>query len=289
MTLHPRDPYAMPDDIAAVGAAILAPTNPYRLLGEQLVDVFVDVDFAPLYTNHGRAAVSPALLALVTIFQFLEHAPDRQAADAVRVRLDWKYALHLPVTDLGFDFSCLCYFRRRLLEHAQERRLFDTVLERIRGLGLIKARGKQRTDALAVLGAVRDLSRLELVSETLRLALAALERAEPLWTQRQIPASFQTQYLRRAMDYRLSAAQRQAALAEVGQDGAWLLARLAEAPVAAAVEAVQTLATVWAQRTSSKGTASRPRAAVDGVSERIVHAARSWRTAGREAGPSLDR
>jgi transposase len=261
----------MPDDIAAVGAAILAPTNPYRLLGEQLVDVFVDVDFAPLYTNHGRAAVSPALLALVTIFQFLEHAPDRQAADAVRVRLDWKYALHLPVTDLGFDFSCLCYFRRRLLAHAQERRLFDTVLERIRGLGLIKARGKQRTDSIAVLGAVRDLSRLELVWETLRLALGALERAEPLWTQRQVPASFREQYVRRAMDYRLSEAERQTALREVGDDGAWLLERLGEAPAAAGMlEAVQILQAVWTQQYEQQADGVRAREKIVDCPERIV-------------------
>jgi transposase len=249
MTLHPRDPHAIPDDIAAVGAAILAPTNPYRLLGEQLADLFVDIDFAPLYTNHGRAAVSPALLALVTIFQFLEHAPDRQAADAVRVRLDWKYALHLPVADLGFDFSCLSYFRRRLRNHAQERRLFETVLERIRSLGLVKARGKQRTDALAVLGAVRELSRLELASETLRLALVAIEQAAPLWAQRQVPASYRTHYGRQRADYRLTEAQRQTALLEVGQDGAWLLEQLDAAPAAvAALAAVQTLRTVWAQR-----------------------------------------
>src|ERR1700680_1624206 len=120
MTLHPRDPFALPSDIAAVGAAVRAPTNAYRSIGDQLADLLTDLDFAPLYTNHGRAAISPALLALVTVFQFFEDVPDRQAAELVRVRLDWKYALHLPVTDLGFDFSCLCYFRRRLLAHAQE-------------------------------------------------------------------------------------------------------------------------------------------------------------------------
>lgn len=254
MTLHPRDPMALPADIAAVGAMVLAPTNPYRCIGDQLADLLTDIDFAPLYTNHGRAAISPALLALVTIFQFLEDVPDRQAAELVRVRLDWKYALHLPVTDRGFDFSCLCYFRRRLLAHTAERGLFDLVLERIRRLGMLKPRGKQRTDSLGVLGAVRELSRLELVSETLRLALRAVEQAAPLWTQRQVPASFRAQYLHRATDYRLSRAQRQTALVAVGQDGAWLRARLADAPAAVgALEAVATLATVWAQRYEEQG------------------------------------
>src|SRR5487761_1315889 len=81
MTLHPRDPTTMPADIAAVGDAVLGPTNPYRVLGDQLADMFSDVQFAPLYTPHGRAAISPSILALVTIFQFLENVPDRQAAE----------------------------------------------------------------------------------------------------------------------------------------------------------------------------------------------------------------
>lgn len=253
MTLHPRDPAAMPEDIAAVGQAVLEPANPYRLLGDQLADVLTDVDFAPLYRNHGRPALSPALLALVTIFQFLEnpHLPDRQAAEQVRVRLDWKYALHLPLTDSGFDFSDLCHFRRRLLGHREEGLLFARVLERIRDLGLVKRGGKQRTDALAVVGAVRDLSRLELVCETLRLAVRALERAAPLWSQRQLPASFREAYARQATDYRLSETERQAALRQVGQDGAWLLARLAAADAPAGVAglaAITTLGTVWAQQ-----------------------------------------
>src|SRR5487761_1113273 len=167
MTLHPRDPTTMPADIAAVGDAVLGPTNPYRVLGDQLADLFADVDFAPLYTPHGRAAISPSILALVTVFQFLEDVPDRQAAELVRVRLDWKYALHLSLSDAGFDFSCLCYFRRRLLDHQQEGALFETVLARIRALGLVRKRAQHRTDSIAVLGAVKALSRLELVNETL--------------------------------------------------------------------------------------------------------------------------
>jgi hypothetical protein len=158
-----------------------------------------------------------------------------------------------------------------LLAHAQERRLFDTVLERIRGLGLIKARGKQRTDSIAVLGAVRDLSRLELVWETLRLALGALERAEPLWTQRQVPASFREQYVRRAMDYRLSEAERQTALREVGDDGAWLLERLGEAPAAAGMlEAVQILQAVWTQQYEQQADGVRAREKIVDCPERIV-------------------
>jgi transposase len=249
MTLHPRDLTQMPADIAALGQKLLAPDNAYRVIGEQLADILQDAQFAALYDPHGRAAISPGLLALVTLFQFLEDIPDREAAEAVVVRLDWKYALHLELEDTGFDFTCLCYFRRRLLEHAQERLVFEEVLRKIVALGLVKKRGKQRTDSLAVLGAVRALSVLELVSETLRLAVRALTEAVPAWVAQELPSSFVTTYAASRSDYRLSPQERQAALVEVGQDGLWLLARLATAPAAAqALAAVAVLRTVWDQR-----------------------------------------
>jgi transposase len=249
MTLHPRDLSVMPADIAALGQKLLAPSNPYRVIGDQLADILQDAQFAALYEERGRAAISPGLLALVTLFQFLEDIPDREAADAVVVRLDWKYALHLPLEDAGFDFTCLCYFRRRLLDHAQERLVFAEVLRTIEARGLVQKRGKQRTDSLAVLGAVRALSVLELVSETLRLAVRTLAQAAPAWVAQELPRSFVTEYAARRSDYRLSVQERQAALVQVGQDGFWLLARLATAPAAVqALEGVAVLRTVWAQR-----------------------------------------
>jgi transposase len=250
MTLHRRDLAEIPAETAAVGQKVLAPTNPYQVIGDHLADILDDAHFADLYDTTGRAALSPSLLALVTLFQFMENIPDREAAEQVVVRLDWKYALHLPLEDTGFDFSCLCYFRRRLLEHAQERLVFEQILGKIQALGFVKKRGKQRTDSTAVLGAVRQLSALETVTETLRLAVRALAQAAPAWVARELPASFVQAYAHSRSDYRLSAEERAAALQQVGQDGVWLLERLdATAPAALRdLEAIQVLRTVWEQR-----------------------------------------
>ena len=130
----------------------------------------------------------------MTLFQFRENIPAREAAEQVVVRLAWTYALHLPLEDTGFDFSFLCYFRRRLLEHTQERLVFEQILGKIQALGCVKKRGKQRTDALAVLGAVRPLSALETVTETLRRAVRALAQVAPDWVAREVPASFVEAY-----------------------------------------------------------------------------------------------
>src|SRR5579859_7814335 len=222
MTLHRRDLGEMPADIAAVGQQLLPATNAYRVIGDHLADVLDDAHFADLYAATGRAAISPSLLALVTLFQFLENIPDREAAEQVVVRLDWKYALHLPLGHAGFDYSCLCYFRRRVLAHQQEAVIFDTILRKVEALGFIKKRGKQRTDSMAVLGAVRQLSQLETVTETLRLAVRALEQADAVWLACAVPASFREQYADLRPDYRLSAAEQAALLRQVGQDGYWL-------------------------------------------------------------------
>jgi transposase len=199
MTLQARDGAPMPADTGELGRALLRADDPYRVLGERLADVVRDEDFAGLYEPTGRAALSPAMLALVTVFQFLEGVPDRQAARAVAVRLDWKYALHLPLGYRGFDFTCLHYFRPRVLDGGRETLLFEAVLARARALGFLKTR-TQRTDATAVLAAVRELSRLETVSEALRLAVAALEQADRGWTRATLPPGFRERHARTVPD-----------------------------------------------------------------------------------------
>jgi transposase len=118
---------------------------------------------------------------LVTIMPCREPLADRQAAEAVRARIDWKYLLELELTDPGVDFSVLSEFRDRLLAGSTAALLLDRWLERCRAIGLLKARGQQRTDATHVLVAIRVFNRLELVAETLRAALNDLATVAPDW------------------------------------------------------------------------------------------------------------
>lgn len=124
-----------------------------------------------MFSERGQPAQSPSLLAFVIILQFAEGLTDRQAADAVRGRIDWKYALGLDLTDPGFDFSILSEFRARLVAEAAEDRLLTPLLKLFQARGLLKAGARQRTDSTHVLAAIRQLNRLELVGETLRAAL----------------------------------------------------------------------------------------------------------------------
>jgi transposase len=173
----------------------------------------------------GKPGISPAQLAMVTVLQFAENLTDRQAADAVRGRLDWKYCLGLSLEDEGFDFSVLSEFRARLVAGGLERAILDLLLGRLKGLGLVRAGGRQRTDSTHVLAAIRGLNRVELAGETVRAALEALAAAAPDWLAGVIDASWQEVYGQRIDTLRLPASETALSkLAEqYGRDGYHLL------------------------------------------------------------------
>lgn len=173
----------------------------------------------------------------MTILQFRENLPDRQAAEAVRARIDWKYLLGLELTDPGFDFSVLSEFRARLLASGAEERLLAKLLERCCELELVKAHGKQRTDATRVWAAIRVLNRLELIGETIRAALNELSTIAPEWLQKIAPNDWYQRYGRRIEDDRLPQSQaKRAAYAQImGEDGFYLLDQ----------RAAQTISTEW--------------------------------------------
>lgn len=181
MSLKPSLIEAIPSETIRVARAAFPKGNLYLSMRDELGVLFRDADFAELFPRRGQPAFAPWRLALITIMQFLENLSDRQTADAVRSRIDWKYALSLELTDSGFDYSVLSGFRERLITNEQQSLLFDRVIELLRAKNLLKARGKQRTDSTHVLASIRVMNRLELVAETLRAALNELTAAAPIW------------------------------------------------------------------------------------------------------------
>src|SRR5258706_3760908 len=154
MSLYPHVIAPVPDETARVARAAFPKGHPYLTFRDALGTIFQDEGFAALFPAWGQPGLPPWRLALVTIMQFREPLADRQAAEAVRARIDWKYLLGLELTDPGFDFSVLSEFRDRLLAGDAAERLLEPLLERCRAMGLLKARGQQRTDATHVLAAI---------------------------------------------------------------------------------------------------------------------------------------
>lgn len=240
----------IPADTARVGREILAADDPYRLIGDGVNDFLSLKDFTGMYSELGRGGICPIILSLITVFQFLENIPDRVAARRAVTCIDWKYALHLPLTWIGFNFSDLSNFRRRLLEHSAERLIFEKVLDWVRSMGFLNKHGKQRSDSTHLLGCVERLSRLELVWETLRVTLRAIEATEPEWYAEVIPAAFHEAYVKRHSDWRLSKKEVKVEMQKTGRDGFWLLDHLNDSTPQSilGLAEVETWRTVWSQQ-----------------------------------------
>lgn len=253
MCLHSASPLPVPGDTAHVARLAFPHGNLLLSLRNKLGPIFDDGRFAYLFPAKGQPAEAPWRLALVTLLQFAEELPDRQAADMVRSRIDWKYLLGLPLADAGFDSTVLSEFRSRLVAGAAERLLLDAVLEIAATHRLLKAGGRQRTDSTHVLAAARAMNRIECVHETLRHALEVLALAAPEWLLSQVLPHWAQAYERRAFDERLprTAAKRAAWVQQMGEDGHHLLTALV-APTAPEwlrhLPAAEMLRQVWIQQ-----------------------------------------
>jgi transposase len=249
MCLKPQPPRPIPEETKALVGRMLDERTVYRFVGDVLFDRFHDEDFADLYSYTGQPAISPVLLSFVLIFKSLERCSNRQAANNVRFRLDWKYALHLPLDYAGFDQNVIAEFRHRLLDNGVEARIFNAIFKELRELGYYKPRGIQHTDSIAIETHYRTLHRIELMVETLRKAVHDLLREAPDWTRATLPGVWEERYSQRCKSERMKEEERQALSVTVGDDGQWLLERLEQddAGDLRDIDAVETLRDVWSR------------------------------------------
>jgi transposase len=253
VSLHAQPAFPIPTETERVARAAFPKGTLCLHITDALGVIFCDEQFAALYPKRGQPAEAPARLALVTLLQFVENLSDRQAADAVRGRIDWKYALALELTDPGFDHTVLSEFRTRLVEGKIERLLLDTLLERFKELDLLKTRGRQRTDSTHVMAAVRSMNRLERVAETLRAALNELAVKAPQWLQTLSPPEWFQRYGSRVENYQLPKTEsgRQELARVVAADGEKLLAVIDAAvdqSELAQLPAIVLLRRLWAEQ-----------------------------------------
>jgi len=258
MSLHPQIIGSVPEETARVARAAFPKGNLYLQIRQELGTIYEDSYFADLFPKVGQPAEAPWRLVLVCIVQFLEGLSDRQAAEAVRSRIDLKYLLGLELTDPGFDFSVLSEFRVRLLTHEAGDQLLDRLLAYFKERGWLKERGRQRTDSTHVLAAIRLLNRLECLGETMRAALNSLATVAPDWLRAWVPAEWFDRYSVRIEEYRLpkGEAERKRYAEQIGADGSLLLTRVYDETAPAwlrEVPAVQILRQTWVHQFCVEG------------------------------------
>jgi transposase len=227
MSMRPT-PWPEPaDDIAAaVCAMYVGRRAPLPVVvRDELGEVFADGEFAQAFAVRGQPGWSPGRLMMITVLQAAENLTDAQAATAVCTRLDWKYCLGLALADRGPDDSVLSEFRTRLADGGLEARVMDLLVAKLVEKGLLKARGRQRTDSTHIIAAVRQLNQIELVGESVRACVEALAVAEPAWVSAVLDAGWQRRYGARVDSWRMPASKtKRAALGnDFARDGHALL------------------------------------------------------------------
>jgi IS5 family transposase len=228
MSVQPR-PWPQPAPEIAAAVAVMYKGKRERplpvMVRDQLGEWLADEQFAGAYGKRGKPGWPPGRLALVTVFQMAEDLTDRQAAEAVRTRIDWKYSLGLDLADPGFDNSILSEFRARVAGGGLDQVVLDTLLKRLAAGGLVKPGGKMRTDSTHVIAAVRDLNRLELAGEAVRACLESLAVAAPHVVAHLLGDSWGKRYAARIDTWRMpaSATKKEELALAYGRDGCTLL------------------------------------------------------------------
>ncbi len=253
MSLHPQRLPEIPEETARIARILFPKGNLYMWLRDELGAIYNDEQFISLYPNVGQLAEQPWRLAIVSVIQYMENYTDRQVAEAVKTRIDLKYALSLELTDLGFDFSVLSEFRNRLIKGGLEEGILTALLSICREREYLQERGKQRTDSTHIEAAIRTMNRIECAGETLRAALNSLAVVVPDWLREHVPQEWYDRYEKRMEDFRMpkEASKRTALVEQIGQDGFHLLEWVmqADAPIwLKEIPAVEILRQVWIQQ-----------------------------------------
>jgi Transposase DDE domain/Transposase domain (DUF772) len=231
-------------------AFLLSDQDRYRLFARTVMPLLIEARpaLAKAYcADDGRPPVDPALLLGVTVLQFWECVPDRQAVDCLRYHVGWCYAVGHPFGAPLFHPTTLVHFRQRLLQHQQSAIAFEAILKGLESSGLLPRRRKERIDSTQVLGLVSHMSRLECCRQTLALALKELvpilsESTRPAWW----PVLWE-RYVESRFDFRAEPKVLAEKFQQTGQDGGQVLAWLKGLSPAPEGRKVRLLARVWGE------------------------------------------
>jgi transposase len=169
---------AIPPEIARRVRAVFGSNHFYLRVGDQLNALLDGMRVANLLTVEHPMITAIPVLAMVTYFQYAESLSDVQAADALRSRLEWKYALHLPVIAPIVSETTLCHYRQELLIDPVARREMGALVRRLASLNYGPS---QPGDASIVLASICSLNRLLWLYEAMDEVLEMLARRQPAW------------------------------------------------------------------------------------------------------------
>jgi hypothetical protein len=235
---------------AALGPELFAEADRYRLFAQKIYPLLAKARgaLAQAYCDdNGRPAAEPVVLLGVSLLQFLEGVPDRQAVEMLRYHAGWNFALNRQLGQELFHPTTLTYFRQRLIAHGLSGLVFESILQGLKEAGLVERRGAQRLDSMQIFGLVSRMSRLECVRETLRLALQSIDESSGRWERPGFWKEYWERYVETKLDYRSEAGSLKEKMDHAGRDGWELLdwIKKLKHPELEASSAVPLLERVW--------------------------------------------
>ena len=175
---------ALPDETRRAASSLYGKENAYLKLGDRLNELLAGLtppDTEPC-TIGNKTLESSFHCAMLTVFQFVEELANRQIVEAVRARVDLKYALHLPMNNPSLDPAALCTFRKQLFTDPASHQLFQSLLERLADFGLFTlAEDQPMVTADQLLVRVCTINRFDEIVETMHRALEAVAVSDPEW------------------------------------------------------------------------------------------------------------
>ena len=173
--------------------------------------------------ENGRVAIEPVLLLGISLLQYVDGLPDRQAVEMLRYHAGWNFALNRQLGDELFHPTTLVHVRQRLLEQEQSALGFRMILDALAQAGLVSRQSRQRLDSTQMFGLVSRMSRLDCVRESLRLALQELEVQVAPEARPEFWLGWWERYVESQTDYRAGGEALARKLVEAGTDTARLL------------------------------------------------------------------
>jgi transposase len=210
---------------AGLTSNLFPPTDRYRLFAQVVYPAVAGMraELEKCYcADNGRVAIEPVLMMGVSLLQYLDRLPDRQAVEMLRYHAGWSFALNRQLGDELFHPTSLVAFRQRLIEHGLSALGFRKILDALVEVGLVSRQSRQRLDSTQMFGLVSRMGQLDCVRETLRLALKELEGTTPSRARPSFWVTLWERYVESQVDYQSSAETLKQKLAEAGKD-CWLL------------------------------------------------------------------
>ncbi len=215
----------IPAETREAAARVFLPKNIYLQIGNRIGQIFDPVDLVKLDPYKRYNAQRLCRLALITAFQFAENLSDGNAAKALRSRVDWMYALHLPLNYPEFQPYTFCAFRQEIMTNPDAECEFLKLLDSLKEEGLFNSTkfwASANTEALAI---VCNLTRLDMIRTSMQASLETLSAIAPEWLRMIMPAHWYKRYDHTASDHPVSCriTTQQLMAQELGRDMLYLL------------------------------------------------------------------